>query len=467
MFSKILIANRGEIALRVLRAARELGIRSVAVYSEADTESLHVRLADEAVCIGPPAGQKSYLDMAAVIGAAQKTGAEAIHPGYGYLAENAGFARACKNAGLVFIGPTPENLDLAGDKIKAKTLIENAGVPTVPSSPGAVESVESAVQQADEIGYPVMIKASAGGGGRGIRICNDEAALREDFAVAKAEVKAAFGDEAVFVEKCLVAPRHIEFQILADQYGNIIHLGERECSIQRRYQKLIEEAPSPALTPPLRDEMGQAAINAARAIGYFNAGTVEFLLDQQGRFYFMEINARIQVEHPVTEIVTGIDLVKEQIRLSSGGRLEYGFRDIKLRGWAIECRINAENPDMNFMPSPGTVETYIPPGGFGIRLDSHLYQGYELPVYYDSLIGKLIAYDLSRQGAIRVLRRALYEFTIHPVKTTIPLYQQIVEDPDFQQGNIHTGYIKKFVPDEDEDEEEDENGDENGDAGSS
>ncbi len=459
MFSKILIANRGEIALRVLRAARELGVQSVAVYSEADAEGLHVKLADEAVCIGPPPGQKSYLDMAAVIAAALKTGAEAIHPGYGYLAENADFARACKDAGLVFIGPTPENLDLAGDKIKAKAIIENSGVPTIPSSSGAVKSVADAIQCADKIGYPVMVKASAGGGGRGIRICYDQAALREDFSVAKAEVKAAFGDEAIFVEKCLVDPRHIEFQILADQYGNIIHLGERECSIQRRYQKLVEEAPSTALTPQLRDEMGRAAVNAARAIGYFNAGTVEFLLNQQGKFYFMEINARIQVEHPVTEIVTGIDLVKEQIRLSSGGRLDYGFSDLNLRGWAIECRINAENPDCDFMPSPGTLETYIPPGGFGIRLDSHVYQGYELPVYYDSLIGKIIAYDLSRQGAIRVLRRALKEFTILPVKTTIPLFQRIVEDLDFQQGNIHTGYAKKFVPDSDEEEDDDENGD--------
>ncbi len=460
MFSKILIANRGEIALRVIRATRDLGIANVAVYSEADADSLHVRHADESVCIGPPMSAKSYLNMEAIIEAAKKVGAEAVHPGYGYLAESGQFGRACKDAGLVFIGPTPETLELAGDKIRAKTIINQAGVPIVPSSPGGVASVDDAAAFASEIGYPVMIKASAGGGGRGIRICPDEEVLREDFAIARAEVNAAFGDDTLYVEKCLVDPRHIEFQVLADKHGNVIHLGERECSIQRRYQKLIEEAPSPALTPELRAAMGRAAVDAARAVDYFNAGTVEFLLDRDGSFYFMEINARIQVEHPVTEMVTGVDLVKEQIRLAEGGSLDYTFDDLNLRGWAIECRINTEDPDRYFLPCPGTIETYNPPGGFGVRLDTHLYQGYELPVFYDSLVAKLVGYDGTRDGAIRVLSRALKEFTIEPVKTTIPLYLKILDDPDFQEGNIHTGYVKKFVPDDDDDDDDDDDEDE-------
>jgi acetyl-CoA carboxylase biotin carboxylase subunit len=455
MFSKILIANRGEIALRVVRAARDLGITSVAVYSEADEESLHVRHADESVCIGPPISARSYLNIEAIIEAATKAGAEAVHPGYGYLAENADFARACEDAGLVFIGPTPENLRLAGDKIEAKRIVHQAGVPIVPSSPGGVKSIDEAVAFASEIDYPVMVKASAGGGGRGIRICSDEDVLREEFAVAKAEVKAAFGDDSLYIERCLVDPRHVEFQVLADEAGKVIHLGERECSIQRRYQKLIEEAPSPVMTPELREAMGGAAIDAARALNYFNAGTVEFLLDHEGNFYFMELNARIQVEHPVTEMVTGVDLVQEQLRLAEGGKLEYAFEDLDLRGWAIECRINAENPDLGFMPSPGTIEEYRPPGGFGVRLDTHLYQGYELPVYYDSLVAKLIGYDTTRDGAIRVLKRALQEFVIRPIKTTIPLYLRIVDDPAFQAGDINTGYIGRFVPDDDEDEDED------------
>jgi acetyl-CoA carboxylase biotin carboxylase subunit len=456
MFSKILIANRGEIALRVIRAARDLGIASVAVYSEADAESLHVRHADESFCIGPPMSAKSYLNMEAIIEAAKRAGAEAVHPGYGYLAENGDFGRACRKAGLVFIGPSPETLDLAGDKVRAKAIVNEAGVPVVPSSPAGVGSIDEAARFAAAIGYPVMIKASAGGGGRGIRICPDETMLREDFAVARAEVKAAFGDDTLYVERCLVDPRHIEFQVLADSRGNVIHLGERECSIQRRYQKLIEEAPSPAVTPELREVMGRAAIEAASAVNYFNAGTVEFLLDRDGNFYFMEINARIQVEHPVTEMVTGVDLVKEQIRLADGGRLDYTFEDLHLKGWAIECRINTEDPDRNFMPSPGTIETYNPPGGFGVRLDTHLYQGYELPVFYDSLVAKLVGYDLTREGAIRVLKRALQEFTIQPVRTTIPLYLRIVDDAAFRAGQIHTGYIKKFVPDEDDDEDDED-----------
>jgi acetyl-CoA carboxylase biotin carboxylase subunit len=456
MFSRILVANRGEIALRVIRACRELGIESVGVYSEADVDSLHLELADQKVCIGPPVSAKSYLNIEAIVDAAAATGSDAVHPGYGYLAENQEFASRCVDRGITFIGPTPANLGLAGDKIAAKRVIEEAGIPAVPSSRGGVATVEEAVTVSEEIGYPVMIKAAGGGGGRGIRVCADEDELREDFSIAKMESKAAFGNDELYIEKVITEPRHIEFQVLADGFGNVAHLGERECTIQRRYQKLIEESPSPALSPALRRKMGDAAIEAARAVDYFNAGTVEFLLDKDERFYFMEVNSRIQVEHPVTELVTGVDLVKEQIRLSSGERLDYTFDDLKLRGWAIECRINAEDPWKNFLPSPGTVESYRPPAGFGVRVDSHLYQGYELPVFYDSLIAKLISYDLSREGAIRVMKRALEEFTISPIKTTIPLYLEIMEDASFKEGSFDTGFIKKFVPDEIEDDDEDD-----------
>jgi acetyl-CoA carboxylase biotin carboxylase subunit len=454
MFHKILVANRGEIALRVIRACRELGIKSVAVYSEADETSLHLRLADEHVCVGPPISAKSYLNIASIINAAKETKAEAVHPGYGYLAEKEEFARACAQNAITFIGPTPENLKLAGDKITAKKIMENAGVPAIPSSPGRISSFEEALSLCPEIGYPVMIKASGGGGGRGIRICKDEKILREDFPIAKAEARAAFGNDELYIEKYIREPRHVEFQILADSSGNIVHLGERECTIQRRYQKLIEESPSPRLTPELRKAMGDAAIRAAGAVRYFNAGTVEFLLDQDDNFYFMEINARIQVEHPVTELTTGIDLVKEQIRLSSDGKLQYCFDDLNKRGWAIECRINAEDPDRNFRPSPGIIEEYHPPGGYGVRLDTHLYQGYELPIYYDSLIAKLISFDLTRDGAISIMKRALDEFIISPLKTTIPLYRKIMDDPSFQKGDFHTGFIRNFVQEENEDEQD-------------
>jgi acetyl-CoA carboxylase biotin carboxylase subunit len=452
-FSKILIANRGEIAVRILRACKELGIPSVAVYSEADVDSLHLKLADEQACIGPAMSVKSYLNMENIIRAARDMGAEAIHPGYGYLAENEEMAQACESQGIVFIGPTPENLRLAGDKITAKKIMEDAGVPVIPSSGDGVGTVEEAIRVCGQIGYPVMIKASGGGGGRGIRICENEEMLLEEFAVARMEARAAFGNDQVYVEKYITEPRHIEFQILADSQGHVIHLGERECTIQRRYQKLIEEAPSPKLTTQLRNTMGKAAIAAAKAVKYFNAGTVEFLLDQDENFYFLEVNARLQVEHPVTELITGIDLVKEQIRLASGETLTYSFEDLEKRGWAIECRINAEDPDNNFMPSPGVVKEYHPPGGFGIRLDTHLYQGYELPIFYDSLIAKLISHDLTREGAIRIMRRALEEFKIGPLKTTIPLYVKVMDDPFFQKGDFHTGFIKKFLPEHDEDEE--------------
>ncbi len=453
MFSKILVANRGEIAVRVLRACRELGIRTVAIYSEADEHCLHVRLADEAVCVGPAVSTKSYLNIDSILDAAKRTGAQAIHPGYGYLAERGDFAKACEADGLVFIGPTPENLELAGDKLVAKKTVHAAGVPVIPSSPTGIDTPQEAERIAQQIGYPVIIKASAGGGGRGIRICRDSQSLLEEFPVAKMEAKAAFGNDEVYIEKLIQEPRHIEFQILVDRFGNAVHLGERECTIQRRYQKLIEESPSPRLTPKMRRSMGEAAISAARAARYFNAGTVEFLVDGEGRFYFLEINARIQVEHPVTELVTGVDLVKEQIRLACGYPLDPALEELQLRGWAIECRINAEDPDRNFLPSPGTVEQYRPPGGFGIRLDTHLYQGYELPIYYDSLVAKLLAHDRTREGAIRIMRRALEEFTISPLKTTIPLHLRILQDPDFLQGRFTTDFIKKFYPDEEEEED--------------
>ena len=452
MFSKMLIANRGEIAIRVIRACKELGIKSVAVYSEADDKCLHLKLADENVCIGGPMSAQSYLNISNIIKAAKETNADAIHPGYGYLAENGEFAIECEKAGLTFIGPSPDNLQLAGDKLTAKKIMKEAGVPIIPSSMSGVKTVEEAEELCNEIGYPVMIKASGGGGGRGIRICDSKETLLEEFPVAQMEATTAFTNDELYVEKCVVEPRHIEFQILADKFGNMTHLGERECTIQRRYQKLIEESPSPRLTPELRKAMGDAALAAARAVKYFNAGTVEFLLDQDGDFYFMEINARIQVEHPVTELVTGIDLIKEQIRVSAGGKLEYSFEDLDLRGWAIECRINAEDPDMNFAPSPGVIEEYRPPGGFGVRLDTHLFQGYELPVYYDSLLAKLISFDLSREGAIRIMKRALGELKISPVKTTIPLHIKVMEDPMFRKGEFNTSYVQKFLPEENEDE---------------
>ena len=456
MFSKILIANRGEIALRVIRACKELGIKSVAVYSEADTESLHLKLAEEQVCIGLPVSAKSYLNIESIITAAKKANADAIHPGYGYLAENEEFAGACENNGLVFIGPTPENLKLAGDKITGKKIMKDAGVPVIPSSPGSIDTVNDAQELCNEIGYPVMIKASGGGGGRGIRICETEEMLIEEFPIAKMESRAAFGNDELYVEKYIVEPRHIEFQVLADKFGNIAHLGERECTIQRRFQKLIEESPSPGLTPELRKAMGKAAVTAARAVNYVNAGTVEFLVDRDDNFYFMEVNARIQVEHPVTELTTGIDLVKEQIRLASGDSLDYTFDDLNLRGWAIECRINAEDPERNFLPSPGVIEKYNPPGGYGVRLDTHLYQGYELPIYYDSLVAKLITFDLTRDGAVNIMKRALEEFEISPLKTTIPLYLRIMDDPSFRKGDFNTDFIKRFVPDEDEDDDDDD-----------
>lgn len=456
MFPKILIANRGEIAVRVIRACKELGIRTVAVYSEADLNSLHLELADEKICIGPAPSSKSYLDMERIIKAAKEAGAAAIHPGYGYLAESQAFALRCEQHGLVFIGPTFQNLRMAGEKIASKKIMQEAGVPVIPGSRQEVPTIREAIRTGEEIGYPLMLKASGGGGGRGIRICRDSQALEEEFPVAKSEARMAFGNDEIYIEKVLDQPRHIEFQILADGQGKVIHLGERECTIQRRFQKLIEETPSPGITQGLRETMGKMAVRAAEAVNYFNAGTVEFLLDGKGHFYFMEINARIQVEHPITELTTGIDLIRQQILLSAGERLAFSQEDIQPRGWAIECRINAEDPERNFLPSPGVVEVYHPPGGFGVRLDTHLYQGYELPIFYDSLIAKLIAYDLTREGAIRIMKRALGEFRIEPLKTTIPLHMRIMEDPLFQKGEFTTHFIKTFLPEHWGEEEEDD-----------
>jgi len=433
-----------------------MGIKCVGVYSEADAESLHLRLADETACIGEAVSAKSYLSIDNIIAAAKETGADAVHPGYGYLAENESFAAACADQGLVFIGPTPENLRLAGDKIEGKQIMEEAGVPVIPSSPGGVTDLAEAKRLCSAIGYPVMVKAAGGGGGRGIRICPTEDVLIEEFPVAKMEAGAAFGNNELYIEKFIVNPRHIEFQVVADTHGNIAHLGERECTIQRRFQKLIEESPSPRLTPELRNAMGDAAIAAARAVNYVNAGTVEFLVDRDGGFYFMEVNARIQVEHPITELTTGIDLVKEQIRIASGKTIEYAFEDLNLRGWAIECRINAEDPARNFLPSPGTVTSYHAPSGYGVRLDSHLYEGYSLPIYYDSLIAKLISFDMTRDGAIDIMRRALMEYDLRPLKTTIPLYLEIMDDPDFQKGEFDTDFIKRFVSDDDDDDDDDD-----------
>lgn len=456
MFTKILIANRGEIALRIIRACKELGIRTVAVFSEADSHSLHLEAADERICIGPPPSVKSYLNKERIIQAAKESGAAAIHPGYGYLAESETFAKLCEEEGLVFIGPTPKNLRMAGEKIHCKKIMKEAGVTVIPGRNEAVATIQQALLVGEEIGYPLMIKASCGGGGRGIRICPDRQTLEEDFPVATSEARMAFGNDEVYVEKYLEEPRHIEFQILADGQGKVIHLGERECTIQRRYQKLIEESPSPGLTPDLREAMGRMAIRAAEAVQYVNAGTVEFLLDGKGHFYFMEINARIQVEHPVTEMTTGIDLIREQIKIAAGEKLALTQEDIQPRGWAIECRINAEDPERNFLPSPGVIEVYRPPGGFGVRLDTHLYQGYELPIFYDSLIAKLITYDLTREGAVRIMKRALEEFRIEPIKTTIPLHRRIMDDPLFRKGQFTTHFIQRFLPVDSEEEDEDE-----------
>jgi acetyl-CoA carboxylase biotin carboxylase subunit len=445
MFDKILIANRGEIALRIHRACQEMGIKTVAVHSEADRDAMHVRLADESVCIGPPPAGRSYLHAPAIIAAAEITGAQAIHPGYGFLSENARFAEIVEAHDLVFIGPKPETIRLMGDKITAKQAAEQAGMPVVPGSGGAITDMDEARRVAAEIGFPVLIKAASGGGGRGMKVAETEADLEHALQTASTEAQAAFGDGAVYIEKYLGRPRHIEIQVLADQHGQVVHLGERDCSLQRRHQKVLEEAGSPALTPEERDRIGATVAEAVAKIGYRGAGTVEFLYEN-GEFYFIEMNTRLQVEHPVTEMITGIDLVREQIRVAHGAPLDVGQSDISFEGCAIECRINAENP-FTFTPSPGRVTDFHAPGGLGVRLDSALYAGYAIPPYYDSLIGKLIVHGRTREETVLRLGRALKEMVVTGVDTTIPLFLELLDEPDFLSGNYHIRWLESWLKD--------------------
>ena len=445
MFKKVLIANRGEIALRIIRACQELGVRTVAVYSQADRESLHVRFADEEVCIGPPPSSQSYLNIPRIMAAAEITGAEAIHPGYGFLAENAEFSEICERSGVTFIGPTADQIRAMGDKATARETMKRAGVPTVPGSDGLVTDPVAARALADEIGFPIMIKASAGGGGKGMRIAPDRENFPRLMEAARNEAQAAFGDSSVYLERCILRPRHVEFQVFGDTRGRVVHLGERDCSIQRRHQKLVEEAPSPALTPELRREMGDAAVAAAASINYVGAGTVEFLLDTDGSFYFIEMNTRIQVEHPVTEVTTGFDLVKEQILVAAGEPLSFPDEEVVLRGHAIEFRINAEDPNHAVRPSPGVITTFHPPGGPGVRLDTHVYAGYTIPPHYDSLMGKLIVSGKTREEALVRARYALNSFVIEGVHTTVPFLAEIVQDPAFQRGEVDTHFVERFM----------------------
>ena len=443
MFKKILIANRGEIAVRIIRACNEMGIQTVAVYSEIDKDALHTQMADEAICIGPAKSKDSYLNMQNILSATVLTGAEAIHPGYGFLSENSKFAQMCEECNIKYIGPSSENIDNMGNKLKAREIMINAGVPVVPGSGGEITSETDALSSAEEIGYPVMIKASAGGGGRGIRVVRKVEDLIQAYNTAKAESKTAFGDDTMYMEKFIEEPRHIEFQILADEHGNVIHLGERDCSVQRRNQKVIEEAPGSAMTQELRKQMGEVAVKAASSINYKNAGTIEFLLDKYDKYYFMEMNTRIQVEHPITEMITGIDLVKAQIVIASGQVLPYKQEDIKIEGHAIECRINAENPIKNFMPCPGVIKSIHLPGGYGVRIDSAAYQGYKIPHTYDSMIGKLIVHGKDREEALCKMRRALGEFIIEGVDTNIDFQFKIINNKNFINGNFDTSFISK------------------------
>lgn len=442
---KVLIANRGEIALRIVRACRELGIKTLAVYSEADIESLHVQLADEAICIGKAPGSESYLRADRILSAAEIADVDAIHPGYGFLAENADFAEQCESCNIKFIGPSAEAIRKMGDKAVAKETVKKVNVPVCGGSEGTVEDADEAVKIASAIGYPVMIKAVAGGGGKGLRIARNDISLRKEFILARNEADKAFGNGDVLIEKYIENPRHIEFQVLADQHGNVVHLGERDCSIQRRHQKLIEEAPSPFVDEALRKRMGDAAISATRAADYEGAGTIEFLVDQDRNFYFLEMNTRIQVEHPVTEEVTGIDLIKQQLLIAQGQELAFKQEDITISKHAIECRINAEDPARNFIPSPGCIDLYYAPGGHGVRVDSHAYGGYIIPPYYDSMIGKLITYGATREVAIQRMYRALNEYLIRGIKTTIPLQKAIISDPDFRAGKATTKFMEDFM----------------------
>jgi acetyl-CoA carboxylase, biotin carboxylase subunit len=443
VFEKVLVANRGEISLRVVRACQELGVAAVAVYSDADESALHVRHADEAVRIGPPPAGKSYLDVEALIDAAKETGAEAVHPGYGFLAENAAFATACREVGLTFVGPSAEAIEKMGNKSAARRLAREAKVPVVPGSDDA-SSADEAAETAGGIGYPIMVKAAAGGGGRGIRVAEDEDELRKAVQVARREAEAAFGDGTLYLEKLLVAPRHVEVQVMGDHEGDVIHLYERECSMQRRRQKVLEEAPSPGISLGVREKMAEAAVRLAREAGYANAGTVEFLVEDE-EFYFIEMNTRIQVEHPVTEMLTGVDLVKEQIRIAAGDPLSLAQEDVPMVGHAMEFRINAEDPDQDFMPSPGEISRLEVPGGPGVRVDSAIYQGYQIPPFYDSLVGKLIVWALTREEAISRARRALREYRLEGIKTTIPLHLRLLKGEAFRSGEYHTGYLEELL----------------------
>jgi acetyl-CoA carboxylase biotin carboxylase subunit len=445
LFKKILIANRGEIALRIIRACKELGIATVAIFSEADEGSLHVRFADEDVCIGPAKSQDSYLDPKRIISAAEVTNADAIHPGYGFLAENPDFAEICESCDIKFIGPSSEMIRLMGDKALAKRTMRDAGVPVIPGSDGVVDSLEKALDICYQIGFPVIIKASYGGGGKGMRIVRDEDALKKGWEMARLEAGAAFGNPSVYIEKYIPNPRHIEFQILGDEFGNIVHLGERDCTVQRRHQKLLEESPSPVVDENLRERMGKKAVNAAKGVGYQSAGTIEFLLDEDKNFYFMEMNTRIQVEHPVTEEVTDIDLIKEQIRLAYGEKLTFSQDDISLNGHAIECRINAEDPQKDFLPCPGTITSFHVPGGHGVRVDTHAYAKYVIPPFYDSMIAKLIAHGKTREEAILKARRALDEFIVEGVETTIGFHKKVLSDERFISGRFGTSLVEEML----------------------
>ncbi|MEC1423394.1 acetyl-CoA carboxylase biotin carboxylase subunit [Bacillus subtilis] len=445
MIKKLLIANRGEIAVRIIRACRELGIETVAVYSEADKDALHVQMADEAFCIGPKASKDSYLNVTNIVSVAKLTGTDAIHPGYGFLAENADFAELCEEVNVTFVGPSADAISKMGTKDVARETMKQAGVPIVPGSQGIIENVEEAVSLANEIGYPVIIKATAGGGGKGIRVARTEEELINGIKITQQEAATAFGNPGVYIEKYIEDFRHVEIQVLADNYGNTIHLGERDCSIQRRLQKLLEESPSPALDSEIREQMGDAAVKAAKAVGYTGAGTVEFIYDyNEHRYYFMEMNTRIQVEHPVTEMVTGTDLIKEQIKVASGMELSLKQEDVEFEGWAIECRINAENPSKNFMPSPGEIKMYLPPGGLGVRVDSAAYPGYSIPPYYDSMIAKVITYGKTRDEAIARMKRALSEFVIEGIETTIPFHLKLLEHETFVSGEFNTKFLETY-----------------------
>ncbi len=445
MFEKILIANRGEIAVRIIRACRELGIKTVAVYSEADREALHTQLADEAICIGPAPSQKSYLDIKSVISAAVITKANAIHPGFGFLSENPTFAQVCEDSNIILIGPTSDMIEAMGNKSKARKTMIEAGVPVVPGSDGIVKDTKDAAKIAERIEYPLIVKASSGGGGKGMRVVWNESELEKNFIMAQKEAMASFNDDSMYMERYVVNPKHIEFQILADEMGNTVHLGERDCSIQRRHQKIVEEAPSAALTPELRKAMGQVAVKAAKAIGYRNAGTVEFLLEESGEFFFMEMNTRIQVEHPITEMITGVDLIKKMIEIASGKPLGFTQKDVNLSGHAIECRINAENPAKGFRPSPGKIGYLHMPGGKGIRIDSAIYTGYSVPPLYDSMLAKLIVHGDTREEAILKMNSALGEFVVEGIDTNIDFHMDILHDEDFIKGEYNTGFIEKLL----------------------